>query len=248
MADANAWIPCGEDVGEITCAVGRRVVHDEQRRAGERVEDRGRDALEVLRLVVRGQDDPRSGADGSPCARRNAGWARLGRRRNSPRCRVFATIRSGCHPAPQSTGRATTGTPGSDDSGHRSRARRVVHRTTRSAIVDTFACPPTSRAVIRIEPEPAAPTATTNVTEYEPSARRLLVLVTAARPGCVNVTVGRVASGSTVRNLIVRGCPIRALAGGVTREKASAVTRRRINDVPSVLRATTSARYRPGRT
>src|SRR4051812_24023939 len=248
MADANAWISCGEDVGEITRAVGRRVVDDEQRRAGERVEDRGRDALEVLRLVVRGQDDPRSGADRSPCARRTAGRPRLGRRRNSARCRVFDTIRSGCHPAPQSTGRATTGRPGNDDLPHPSRPRRFVHSTTGSVIVDTFVYPPTSRAAIRIEPEPAAPIATTNVTEYEPSARRLLVLVTAARPGCVNVTVGRVASGSTVRNLIVSGCSIRALAGGVTREKASAVTRRRIVDVPSVLRAASSARYRPGGT
>ena len=59
-----------------------------------------------------------------------------------------------------------------------------------------------------------------------PSARRVAVTVTAARPGCVNVTTGRVASGSIAVNATVSVCPAcTVVADGVT-AKAAAQTGR----------------------
>ena len=60
MADADAWIRRREPVGDYAGAIGRAVVDDEQRRPGERVEDRRADPDEVVGLVVRRQDNPRT--------------------------------------------------------------------------------------------------------------------------------------------------------------------------------------------
>ena len=58
MLHAHARIGRREPVREVAGAVGRAVVDDEQHGAGERVEDRRRDARQVVGLVVGRQDHP----------------------------------------------------------------------------------------------------------------------------------------------------------------------------------------------
>ena len=58
MPDADPRVVRAELLGQRAGPVGRAVVDDEQRRAGQALEDRGRDPGQVLRLVVGRQDDP----------------------------------------------------------------------------------------------------------------------------------------------------------------------------------------------
>ena len=63
VPDADARLSRREAVGKLAGPVRRRVVHDEQRAAGQRLEDRGGDAGQVLRLVVGRHHDPRARTD-----------------------------------------------------------------------------------------------------------------------------------------------------------------------------------------
>ena len=58
MSDAHVIVRGSECVRDLPRAVGRAVVHDEQRGPGQRLSDRCADRGQVLRLVVRGQHNP----------------------------------------------------------------------------------------------------------------------------------------------------------------------------------------------
>ena len=58
VADADPWIVGGEPVRELAGPVRRGIVHDEQRAARQRFQDRRGDAGQVLDLVVGGQQAP----------------------------------------------------------------------------------------------------------------------------------------------------------------------------------------------
>ena len=69
MTDPDPRIRGGQLVGDPAGAVGRAVVDDEDRRGGQRLEDRGGDRADVLGLVVGREDDPdggRGSAHGRP--------------------------------------------------------------------------------------------------------------------------------------------------------------------------------------
>ena len=68
VPDPDPGVDAGQIVGDAAGAVGRAVVDDEQRRAGQRLEDRGRDARDVLGLVVRREHHPGAGPE------RAGGW------------------------------------------------------------------------------------------------------------------------------------------------------------------------------
>ena len=64
MPHPDARIRGGQLVGDPPGAVGRAVIDDEDRRGGQRLEDRGGDGADVLRLVVGRDDDPDGGGGG----------------------------------------------------------------------------------------------------------------------------------------------------------------------------------------
>jgi hypothetical protein len=65
VEDAHGVVLLGEPVGDLARAVGRAVVHHEDRvfaaGRGELLERRAHDGVDVLGLVVRRQDEPGAG-------------------------------------------------------------------------------------------------------------------------------------------------------------------------------------------
>ena len=116
--------------------------------------------------------------------------------------------------APAPRGGAGDGAGGVGCGGHRravygpSRVRGRPHEA-RTVIAVVLACPPVSVPVTLMLPLAGRARGDPDVARYRPSASRLAVTVTPARPGWVNVTLGAALSGSVVETTTASAWPDR---------------------------------------